>query len=920
MSNPWDNDPIVKPATSEASDAPWANDPIVAPAEKAAPKELSSTQKAVGGAIASPIIAYQAAKQGVKSMVAPLAALGGWISGNKNNPVEDKFIQNQRADQARLDAVQQALTNQGINTAGAQTVGNAVPVIAASMLAPELQGPRLATQTMDALGIGTKAALVDGVETQVPNMAGKAILAASASPELAAQGYLAGKVAPTSSATTPNETPEEATQNQAVQSDTNAKLGAEIGAGVPIIGAWLVSIIKSPAGRAVTDFGKSLAGSSEEATGRATRNAAEAVNLNNVNTGKVSQTPAQIAEDIRSGIADTNAVNTEYNTNIQPTTAQTMGDIGMSNFEKSSKKNIDEGLKSLNRGSAENKVPDLGAQKSNAAMETAALLKQSNKPLTEAEQQALPNAAGTLANKPTQYLESQAGIDVPENTLSNIKGKQGGDVFGQIDKNLQDVNAKYDEIPDHLTPAANTHDELAYGLDQLDEYKVLTPAEKKMLSDFTENDVTLSSKKLVELNKNLAPIVNRLSNKDPAYAAPAEILKRIKDATQKDLLQSPVPEIASKAKEASDFYKASQDVLYSQAGKDTGTIQSQTKAAFGSKSTLPNETIGANVMSNPESIKDYIRGAKFTGGPEGEQEAKASIKEYLINDLRTHLASNPTNETFQKWAANNSTKIVAGELEPEILGYKDAIIASEKNIATASKLLNGDAGKLVKEAYSDPVKMQHLLDTVTKGGGGEDAIKGLQQLAQRQIEEASINTGVQRSALEPNGRSVAKVSDLSHAIATDPATQEAHKLLWGDKASNIEEASKLLRKWDLDRTNPTMVANDVGAGEELISAGAAQASQLRTKAVSSLDKAIHILHNREYDKVVARLVSDPDYAATIMEGYKARNPFDVEKALNALRNPAIVLNSEKDTNARKTNMDSISTTPVPDAVKYQKKK
>lgn len=849
-------------------------------------------------------VAVGSVKQALAGVGQATTALGAKVSGSDYTPEEKQNILNDRTNQASLDALQARTPG----TTGDQTLAN-LAVTAPLMAVMPIEGGLALAGMPEATGwLGTLARVADS----------------------STQGLLAGETAPTSNANTPDETAAEAAQASDKSRNANASMGAKIGGAIPVVGGWLAKVAAGPVGQTVSNMTARLRGSTPEAEARTATNFTDEVNAARSAKGESTATPAQLADEIKAGMDTTSDINTKYGTNFTPTTAQTIGDIGAKNFEESTAKNAATGIRSLNKGNPDNKVMDIGTQQSNVAAETAKLLQQSNKPVDE---QAVANAAQDVAGNPTQFIENKAGVTTPNITNNEVAGKVGDNITTKDTGIIEGVDnaaqAKYEEIPKNVvTPIAKTQKAISDNLSTIANSAGVGKDVKVLLNDFLDSPENMPAGHLVDLNSKLSSTVTKLENTgDPLYTDVSKALKDIKGATQEDLINSPNAEVAQKAQEARDFYRTTQETVYRQPNKNAGTVLSQTKQAMGGANTVVSEDVGHTVMSNPENIKDYVRAATFKDGPDGGEAAVNKVKDYLVTDLRKTISASPTSDAFDGWMQANKTKVDAIGAGKDFDSYKDAVLNSENQIATANKLLKGqgDAQALVKEAMTDPQKMQQLVDTVKASANGDAAIKGLQQLAQKNLEEGTLNKGIQRFGNEPESRTTAGSSDYTNRLATDADTQKAHSILWGQDAPNIEDASALMKKWDVDRANPTAILTSENLAEKAATGALAQVSHARTVTVGALDKVMQNLSNREYNRVVARFQSDPEYAASILAGYKAKTPMDVQAALTNLKNASlpVVVNASQTSKPRQgyKPVDKTSSTnmSVPDAVKYQKK-
>lgn len=920
----WDTDPIVTPSTQTSSGQPWESDPIVEPKTEtlddlyksedfqrlSEDKQVKlikekmtkegkineygySTDSKVPSIIQRILPTDREAKLQRKfgyefgdenqarrgevykrGLAAPINAvsdvatqIGSKVSGNPYSKEDEASFKQHRLEQAQLDELQ----SRTAGTEGAQTL----PMIGATMPLAALSPATSAVGAVEGVGMGVGRGSLPGW-----------IKGAATVADTAGQGYVAGKTLPTSSAKTPNETPKEAAKNFEKQSASNAEDTAVIGGGIPLVGGAITKAVASKPALTIGTWIKSLLGSTDEAQSRVAKQFATTESASR----GAQVTPQELSNEVTQGRAETAAVNTKYGTNFQPTTAQTLGSKGAVSFENQTEKASTLGLESANKpGSKRPSIQSVQNVEGVVQEEQAKLLQQSRENLTPEQKAALPKTAEDVGTYPTKYIEDRAGVKAPEYTRSELSAAKGRDVENQIKVADEKATAEYEKIPkDTKTPAVNTHDAIGIHEETIAQSGgVLTTVEKKLLSDFVGNPTEITAGQLVELNRKLAPIQNRLYGKDPAYEGLLQAIKDIKEATQKDLINSPVPEISNQAKKAKEFYRETQETMYEQPGRNTGTVQSQAKNQQGTDSVLSTETVGKNVVSSPEAIKDYVRGASFTGGGSSAQTATKNLENYFIADLRKSLGNSPSPAKFDKWAATNSTKIAAvGEdFKSTLLQYKSAIIEEHANIETARKLMGGEdaARKAVAEAINSPEKMQELVNLTKKDDSG-NALKGLQQIYQQEIESGAIST-VQREAGKTT--EIAQRSEQLKNLLDNADTKAAHKILWGEKATNVEEAAKLARRWDVDRTKIAPTANAEDLAGDAIGAAVAQGSGARTLAISRIDRVMAALKDREYNRVVARFKADPEYAETILKAYKKPTTPNIEAALKVINNVSL---------------------------------
>lgn len=652
----------------------------------------------------------------------------------------------------------------------------------------------------------------------------------------------------------------------------------------------------------------------------------EFVNAYSAARGKPVESSA-IASEIERGIGTQKKINQKFGTDFQFTTSQAAAEPAVKDMETFYAGNIAKGTKK-----ADNTIPSLQSRQAKNEQEQANLIAQTRQNVTKGEREGLLTQAKTVGEKPLEYVEKTSkAVDFDELEKVVAGKKIGEDAVNIVNKARKDIDTIYNSIdPKRTIPsdADITKEAIKVNFQELNDYGVLSKSEKKLLSDFYEKPTT--ARDLIELNANLTDLAKRTAD-DPKLKMASDLVKEIRQATKDDLLNHPIPDISNKAKQANDLFAATERTVYERTGKVNNQVQPSSfeelrgKAAS-ERTSMEDERLVNNFTGTSEDIKDLKRGAAFVKGSDAA--TQRNVKNYLYSDLRSKLRGNPTPATYDTWLEQNKLKVQEVDgFDKELSNLKKSLVDEEVNISTATRIMGGQdkVKDAVGKAMTSPDEMGRLIKLAQKDPTG-GAIKGVRQLFQEHVEEA-LNTG-----FTAGGKMATKASPTEYfeSLYKNPDTQKAMRMLWGKDGDNFQTASELFERLKVDRAKTAKVLDkdtSIGTAEGVVAA----ATPVRAMSIRAFSNTISSFSDREFNKVLAKALVDPEYATTILKAYKDPTESNIYKAWEYLNNgavgaaPAIVSGSEDEAN-RKTNAKKgeellkkrdIMNAPVPEAVKPQ---
>lgn len=866
---PLSNTPVTKfaPISSEEPLEPISGAPVPQPTKATAKKsmfdkfkeQLFAIPAGVTALAASPELRKQRGEVIERSLAAPVSGVQeaamrtAYSASPETFPKAPEKVAQLRKEQAELDAMQEKTPlTAGLQTAAA--VGSTLPLAG---VAP-LSGAVKSTQV--ALKAGKYVPTMSWLKTTLMGA------------EQAGAGYVAGQIQPTA-AKSPTETPEQAMkQSQRTARDT-AAVGGAVGAVAPFAGP-LVAATTDKVLKPVYDVGRSIAGSTSEATSRLARDWRTA--RSQVAGKPVSTT--EIADELAAAKAQEQAVNKQFGVDVSLPSSEATGGAGNRGFFDLKKKNVAAGAERMARSGSIEPTANTLAAKNQAEMQ--ALMQKSRPNATPQELAAIETEAKDLATSPQRLVEQRAIGTPSELTVEEVAQRLSPEKFDEINKQATALtDAEYAKIPRRGTLAATTHDTIGLNIDEINTSASLSKGEQAAIARVLEEPMdNTSTQSLLDLKASLDSVITRLK-REPATARAAEQLMEIRDAVKRDLYTSPDTEIATAAKNADEFYRQKMIELFEQPsgrkGSMTGGVLSQ-ETPMGRAATP--EAVSKEVLSSSQNIKDYIRAAEFTGMG---NEAKADVTAALQADLRETLRTNPKNigAAYDNWALKNKTQIQAAEADQLFLSYRAAAIDNEKAVATATKLMGGTdaAESAIKKAMSSPEKMQELVAFANTVPNKDAVLKGFKQLMQEEIERGS-------TAVAPDmaGKYI-KNTTYFQKLLDDPKTRQSLEILWGKDADNLTALADIIKRTSAGPSPAIPLVESKAVADDVAKGAAAQFSGARTIAVGAIDTLLNNLSNREYNRVINKALVDKDFAMEILRAYKDPTPTTFTGMQNALK-------------------------------------